>query len=335
MRVLVVSPGFHGYASSLERTLVSLGYDARAHVYDHAHSAIDRVGIRALHTRPQSAQAHTAQSAVSDRAMSVLREHRPDAVLVVRGDLLDDRWWEALESSKAKRVVWFYDELRRMRYTADRLQTIGPIATYSPLDAAVLQQKGLPARCVPLAFDALQPVDRRSVPAVTMIGARYPSRESVMRRLTEAGVPTIAYGRDWSRHPLDVLRTRFFTHPGSKTARQLDRSAAYGVMQGSIATLNLHGDQDGFTMRTFEAAGVGGVQICDRTDVAQFYEVVGADDPSGEVFAFRDEAELTTICQRIIADSAFTERIRARARAHTLAHHTLAHRLAELAAMWA
>ena len=29
-------------------------------------------------------------------------------------------------------------------------------------------------------------------------------------------------------------------------------------MAASAATLNLHGDQDGFTMRTFEAAASGG-----------------------------------------------------------------------------
>ena len=335
MKVLVVSPGFHGYATSLERTLVSLGHDAYAHAYDRAGSIVGRVGMRALHDNPDAAHARTMQRVLSDRAIDVLRDRRPDAVLVVRGDLLDDRWWEALDASKAKRVVWFYDELRRMTHSPERLQAIGPIATYSSLDAATLRERGLSAHYVPLAFDALQPITRQSVPAVTMIGARYPSREMVMRRLAAAGVPTVSYGRDWSRHPFDVMRTRFVAHPGTATARELDRSRAYGVMQGSMATLNLHGDQDGFTMRTFEAAGVGGVQICDRSDVAQFYEVAGVDDSSGEVFAFRDEDELVALCQRIVADSGWTRGVRNRARAHTLAHHTLAHRLAELETMWA
>ena len=95
-------------------------------------------------------------------------------------------------------------------------------------------------------------------------------------------MPVRAYGRDWSGHPVDRLRTWRVGTPACRPSATSPRAEAYDVMAASAATLNLHGDQDGFTMRTFEAAGVGGVQLIDRTDVDGLYE------PGAEVLPWTD-----------------------------------------------
>lgn len=328
MRVLVVSPGFHGYASSLGRTLASLGHDARVHVYDSPRTPVGRLGMRQLHRAPESPLAQRARRDLTDRAMSALRLFRPDAVLVVRGDLLDERWWEALEAGRARRVTWMYDELRRMSYGPDLLGRIGAVATYSAHDAEDLKSRGVDAHHVPLGFDALEPVVPRPVRGISLIGARYPSREAVLRRLASADLDVVAFGRDWSRHPIDVIRTGAYASPGVPTRRELSRSQAYGAMRDSAATLNLHGDQDGFTMRTFEAPGVGAVEICDRPEVDGLYEV------GSEVLAYSSEDELVELCRRVVRDPRWADGIRARGRARTLGEHTLAHRLRRLEQLW-
>ena len=43
-------------------------------------------------------------------------------------------------------------------------------------------------------------------------------------------------------------------------------------MAGAAANLNIHHDQHGSTMRTFEILGAGGLQLVDREDVAVHYE---------------------------------------------------------------
>ena len=58
----------------------------------------------------------------------------------------------------------------------------------------------------------------------------------------------------------------------------------------------LDGDQDGFTMRTFEACGVGAVQLVDRADVAQHYE------PGTEVAVFDGVDEAAELARRAAAD---------------------------------
>ncbi|MCS6711630.1 glycosyltransferase family 1 protein [Brachybacterium sp. EF45031] len=149
--------------------------------------------------------------------------------------------------------------------------------------------------------------------------------------LAEAGVPVRVYGRDWSGAWQDRLRTWRWRTPGLPSGRDLGRADAYGVMAASAATLNIHGDQDGFTIRTFETAGVGGVQLVDRTEVSRYYE------PGVEVEVF-DGADgsdgIVEVTRRLLADPARAARMREAARRRTLAEHTLTHRAAQLTELW-
>lgn len=329
MRILVVSPGFHGYAAALGRTWASLGHDARVHVYDGGRSPRRRLAMRALQRDAENLRAARARAMLSARAIAVLNDYRPDAVLVVRGDALDEDWWDALRRSGARHLTWMYDELRRMRYSPGTLGEIGMIASYSALDVADMAADGLDVHHLPLGYDALEPVADRRLDAVSLIGARYRNREVMLQQVADAGIAVKAFGREWSRHPVDILRTGQRASPGVPVGRQLKRFDAYGIMRGSVATLNMHSDQDGFTMRTFEAPGVGAVELCDRDDVAEFYDL------DSEVAVFRGPDELVDQCRRAMVDTAWAERIRAQGRARTLAEHTLAHRLREVARLWA
>jgi spore maturation protein CgeB len=99
-------------------------------------------------------------------------------------------------------------------------------------------------------------------------------------------------------------------------------------MAGAAATLNIHGDQDGFTMRTFEASGVGALQLIDRSDVARHYE------PGVEILPFSSVAEIVDLVGRAHRDPYWAARVRAAARDRTLAEHTFAHRARDLEEMW-
>lgn len=81
-------------------------------------------------------------------------------------------------------------------------------------------------------------------------------------------------------------------------------------------------------MRTFEAAGAGGVQLIDRADVTSLY------DPGAEVLPFGSIDELIELARRAIADSAWAKGIRSAARQRTLAEHTFDHRVAAIESTW-
>lgn len=326
--LLLVSPRFHGYYKTIAASLTKLGYRVLTHVYDAPGTFVERTRNKILHDLPERLRPASLEGAVTDIAIARLAEVNPDIVLVVKGDQLGDEWWQALQSSGARYGTWMYDELRRMRFSEDQLKVVGPIASYSPADVLNLRSRGFEAIDVPLAYDADLPVVPAIEPSITFVGARYPGREKMLKALQLAGVPVKAYGKQWSRHPWDMVRTRQFSDPGIATGRDLDRSHAYGVMAASPATLNIHGDQDGFTMRTFEAPGVGGLHIVDRIDVDRYY------DPGTEVLTYSSEDELIDLCRRVLADPAWAQTIREAGCRRTLAEHTFGERVKLLESLW-
>ena len=163
---------------------------------------------------------------------------------------------------------------------------------------------------------------------VVFVGARYPGREALLTDLATSGVPVRAYGRDWSGHPVDRLRTWRLRQPPVPHGRDLPRADAYAVMAGARATLNVHGDQDGFTMRTFEACGVGALQLVDRADVSRHYE------PGVELAVFGSPEEAAELARRAATDRPWADGLRAAGRARTLAEHTFVHRARDLEALW-
>ncbi len=332
MRLLLVSPRFHGYHAAIATSLAERGHLVTTHLYDHHGGVAGRVRHQLRHQLPQKLGAGSQRQLAREQtahAVQAVGAARPEVVVIVKGDTLGTDFWDAIVG--LPRVTWLYDEVRRTQWTPELLGSIGPLATYSAHDTADLVAQGVEARHLPLAFDhrlVPSPTALRT-PQVSFVGARYPSREAVMALLHERGVPVRAYGRDWSSHPVDRLRTWRVGTPDIPAERDLSRARAYDVMTSSAATLNLHGDQDGFTMRTFEAAGVGAVELIDRDDVADLY------DPGAEVLTWTTGDELVDLCQRVQVDRNWTDGIRRAARARTLAEHTFDRRAAVLEDLWA
>lgn len=326
--MLLLSPSFHDYDAAFAKAFATQGVDVTTHLYDRNATFRAKARTKALFELPEKLGADRtgARAEVATRgALAALREVRPDLVLIIKGDVLGADVWEHLRASGTPHVLWLYDELRRTRWSPDALAALPSIATYSALDATALQQQGLESAHVPLGFDHLMPFPRRPRSGeVTFIGARYPQRELLMSAIAAQGTPARAFGRDWSADPRDRLRTWSWRRPEVPAGRDLDRAAAYGVMEASAGTLNIHGDQDGFTMRTFEAAGVGAVQICDRADVSEHYE------PGAEVLVAESPEEMRETAARLVRDPGAVETLRAAARRRTLAEHTLVQRARNL-----
>ncbi|WP_308287691.1 CgeB family protein [Cryobacterium sp. 1639] len=299
------------------------------HCYDAPANLRQLVRNKVAHELPGRAAARSAQRAICDSAVTALRESRADALLVIKADLLGERWWQAVAEARVPTVLWLYDELTRMDYSLETLREIGPIVSYSPRDVARLRAEGIAATYLPDGFDSLAEFVARPTGAATFVGARYPGRERLMRRLAAAGIPVKAYGREWSRRPWDIVRTRRFASPGIPAGPDLPRNDYYGVMAGSLAALNIHGDDhDGFTMRTFEAPGVGGLHLVDRPDVDRYYDV------GTETLVFTSPEELVDHVARAQREPQWAGAIREAGRARTLAEHTLVHRMGTVEAQW-
>ncbi len=334
-RLLLVTPVFHGYGTSIAESFERIGYDVAVHEYDRVGSKSVKAWNKVRHELPSKLRGddlHQSTEAMSARAVEAIRTHLPDIVLVIRGDVFDEDFWTVAAGDGRRAAIWLYDEVRRTpRFDREMVSRYAAFATYSPLDAQALTAAGIPTTYVPTGFDDRRPVRPPSAPLdlVNFIGAPLPGRIAALRQLLDADVPVRAWGRGWSDHPVDRARTWRARGRGIPNARDVPGDEALAIMRDSAATLNVHGDQDGLTMRTFESCGVGGVQLIDRPDIGEFYE------PEREVLVFESPEELVEQARRALQrPQDFTE-LRERARQRTLAEHTFVHRAKELEKLWA
>lgn len=330
----MVGPAFHGYTTSIGRALEHLGHDVTVHEYDRQAGVRDKMRTKVGSELPQRLglrDGPTGTRRATQDAIDVLRAKRPDVVLAIKADALSPAFWVEARGQGALSHLWLYDELRRMTLDPTVLDGVDLVTSYSRLDAADLSARGRPASHLANAFDTTTPVRAvRSAPAseVLFIGARYPNRERLLLELHGRGLPVRAIGRDWSHHLVDRVRTWDVRRPALPSGRDVDRSTSYGLMAGSLANLNVHHDQDGFTMRTFEIPGSGGVQLIDREDVSQYY------DPGTEVLVYRDVDEAEALVRRVTRDPGWAHRVAEAGRARTLAQHTFIHRARTLEQLW-
>lgn len=331
-RILLVGPAFHGYTEVVGEALGRRGHTVLVHHYDANETVGAKVRTKVTVELPARLGRDEGWRALRRRAtetsLTVLAAAAPDVVLVIRGDALDDRFWDAALAMRARTHLWLYDELRRMRHDAATLAVVDHLTSYSRGDVATLVAQGRPATYLPNGFDACAVVEPVASDEVLFVGARYPNRERLLLDLAERGLPVRAVGRDWSHHPADRLRTWRVGRPSLPAGRDVPREAAYGLMAGARANVNVHHDQDGFTMRTFEIAGAGGLQLVDRPDVAEVYE------PGREVLVFGGPDEAAEHVRRAAAEPAWATDIARAARARTLAEHTVDHRVAVLESLW-
>ena len=252
-----------------------------------------------------------------------------DAVLTIKGDVLGGEFWDALDAQHTPRATWLYDQLGAMHFSQEGLPRLGGIASFSRTDSEQLKQAGFVSCHLHLAYDpTFEPTGRRDS-GVVFVGARYPAREQLLLGLQGAGISVRAYGRSWSHHPVDRMRTLDLRRPDIPSGRELERRTAHHVMEAADATVNIHGSQDGYTLRTFEAGGVGALHLIDRPDVGDLYE------PGVEALVYDGVEELTELCRRATVDRAWADDVRRRGRERTLAEHTFVHRARHLEALFA
>lgn len=328
-KLVIVTPSFHGYYEAFENAFQAAGFRTQTIRYDGFTTVLSKARNKLELELPELlGRDRSAERArrLSEPVIAALRAAKPDLLLVIKGDALSDAFWESVEELRVPYVVWFYDEMRRMGFTRERVASFPKIATYSALDAQEIAGRGLTVQHIANGFDTFTPYrERGDRSEVTFIGAAYPNRIAVMEQLHRDGVKVRAYGRTWSHDLRDRARTWNSPRPAIPAERDVSRADAYGLMKGSLANINSHFNQDGFTMRTFEAPGVGGIHLIDRPDVAEIYEV------GREVLVYESHEELLDHIGRVRRDAAWANRMREAGRARTEAEHTMVHRAHRMA----
>lgn len=330
-RILLLSPTFHGYAQSIARGFECEGYDVTLHEYDKLSGVRAKIGHKLRNELPAKVGLKANDGVRAGKVTAdLIRQVHPDIALVIRGDGMDPEVHDALASVPAHRYLWLWDEVRRSHHTEEDFSRYDHLISYSPADTAALEARGRGCLHVANAFDhTMVPTSSRQTNRALFIGARYPRREQLLTDAASLGAPILTVGRGWSHHPFDRLRTWEWTRPDIPALRDIPREEGYALTAGAPGAINIHFDQDGFTMKTFEVPGVGGVQLVDRADVSEFYE------PGTEVLVFETAPELAELVNRCIHDDRWADGIRQAGQKRTLAENTFAHRARRIATLWA
>ena len=213
-RVLVLAPAFHGYGRrDRPRPGPPRSQHHRARVRRPRRPGSPRRGTSCVHL-PAAVGSTGRQHPRRVTAACARSRCRapPDVVVVVKGDLLGEAFWEALDAAASRASVALRRAAPHRWYHGRTGVAVGPVASYSPLDVADADgARASPLRHLPLAFD---PIWTDAAPStvrrdeVTRSSARATRAASARCwRCSDARLPVRAYGRDWSGHPVDRLRT--------------------------------------------------------------------------------------------------------------------------------
>ena len=234
-RLLLIGPAFYGLWQGFELAFRSIGYDARSHLYDDYSSLGAKVRNKLRYELPQRLGRdveNAVRGELTRSALEAVSTHDPDVVVVIKGDVLGDELWDALDARGRPTLLWLYDALTAMSYDRERLIRPGAVVSFSRDDVATLRDWGIPADHAHLGFDSL--LELPVLPArdeIVFAGARYPARERLLLDLVAHGLPVRAFGRQWSHHPWDRLRTWDVRRPAVPAGRDLDRATASARMR--------------------------------------------------------------------------------------------------------
>jgi hypothetical protein len=235
----------------------------------------------------------------------------PDLLLVVHGRRFVQRWGSRFQHRRS--AVWLVDEPYEVDDTA---AWSGHFGTVFVNDRATLARHRQ-AHYLPMCFDPqrYREPDRPVAPrrhAVGFIGGANPTRERLLLRLAEAGVLGYLVGGPW-RHPLLRRLTLADKLPHEQTAR---------LYQQTEIVINVFRDRHHFNRqaepaqamnpRIYEALACGALVVSERrAEVGEVFPALPQFDTPDEVLA---------TVQRLLADRAELERLRADCRSRLVGH---------------
>jgi hypothetical protein len=210
--------------------------------------------------------------------------------------LTDDPW------NPAFRSAWFLDALRSYdRVFSPRRRNLDDLRRHGCAHVAYLPFAADPDLFFP------EPPGADELPEyvsdVCFAGGAEPARVDVVSRLIAAGLSVALYGDHWDRYSGTRGAWR-----GRADAEGLRK--ATGAASVSLCLVR-HANRDGHTMRSFEAAAMGGCLLVEDTD--EHRAVFGGDDASAVYFTSADEA--VSQARALVRDAPRRRRLAAAARA--------------------
>ena len=318
MRILIPAHRIpDNFADNVAHTLGKMGHevhtlparqvlDARTRVQG-ARDALLRRLVRGYVTGPER------------HALAFAREIRPDMVLALTQQLAPQTLGELKAIGVRHRVVWWADAPANMQQMGV-LDDGWDVIFFKDYDCVrKLQRLGLNAHLLHEAHnpDWHRPVATVANDKVVVAGNFYGSRQFIVRRLLDRGVPLDLYGPPLPRWVDSEIAK---VHRGRYVIRE-EKSRVFGEGLACLNSMHIV-EGNALNCRAFEIAGAAGLQLIEQRPMIET-----CFEPGKEVLTFDSLAELMDHLERARRFPEETRKVREAGHRRALAEHTYQHRL--------
>ena len=257
---------------------------------------------------------------INDQFQMAVEQFKPDIIWVFKGMEIVP---ESLEWAKAKGIFLvnyngdspfiFSGEGSGNRNVSDSIGLYDMFLTYNKEDKKLMETKKVRSEILPFGFDLKEDLFKEceqieEINKVCFLGNPDQDRAKFITQLAKMNVEIDVYGHNWKRyvsHPNITVYKPVYSEDFWRTLRK------YRVQLNLMRPHNL----TAHNMRTFEAAGVGAIQLAPATEDHQLYF-----KENEEIFLFKDvESCVRKITEIKDLSIHQTNRIRRNARQRSLA----------------
>jgi spore maturation protein CgeB len=253
------------------------------------------------------------------QALALAKSIRPDVVLALTQQLTSQTLADLRKIGVRHRVVWWGDapaNMQQMGVLDDGWDAI----YFKDADCVrKLQRLGLNAHLLHEAHnpDWHKPVASVANDKVVVAGNFYGSRQFIVRRLLDRGVPLDLYGPPLPRWAdpeiVKVFRQRYIVRD--------EKSRAFGEGLACLNSMHIV-EGNALNCRAFEIAGAAGLQVIEQRPMIE-----ACFEPGKEVLVFDSLDELMAQVEMAKKYPAEVAKIREAGQRRAIAEHTYQHRL--------
>ncbi len=249
-KVLLLLPANSSFSNPLISAFQDLGWEVK--MFDYRKGDMP---IRILRFLPIFGGFSKAKNRLNEKIFNINNQFRPDIILTVKGESLDEQLIKKIKGKNNKIINWFPDPMNLW----DLMVKIAPyydfFLHFDPYIVRKLEKIGYRnVKYLPFASDIQEKVDFKKEYDISFVGTYSKYREKLLSALTEFNLNIWGDPR-WFKSSLKP-----FIRGG-----RIHQNKMKSIIKKSKINLNIHynAPREGANLRTFEVTGSGGFLLSD------------------------------------------------------------------------
>jgi len=289
-KALLLIPFYSSFYKPIKKAFNDLGYETKS--YDYRRGG---VAIRILRFIPIIGK-QLAENLINGRIVTLATDFKPQIILTVKGESLNNKVIKSIKKADNKVVNWFPDPLN----TWNLMFKIAPYYDYflhfDPLIVKKLRTLGFKnVHYLPFAAEIVKKMADKKIYDVSFVGTYSKDREKKLSNLTNFDLNI------WGD-------SRWFDSSLKKFTRgaRVSQKKMKDIIKKSKININIHHNESGkgANLRTFETTGSGGFLLTDYVDDLKNLFTINKD-----IACFENATEMSFNVRYFLKNNKYREKI--------------------------